>query len=247
MDKKVSKKTVTKSPAKKVNTVKKSTPKKTTTKKVIKKPVNKVKAVIPKKIETKVEEKVIEEPKKKITKVDDSERLYIYGALITILLVLSNTIINIPCEVFGVTIKLSAFVYPFTFLFSCIILKKYGVMEVIEALIVAIVVQLLMFFLRWIIVGNINVGLFVSAFVSFSVSQVACLCLYGILLRNKLDTIFYAFLVFTICILFDNGIFLSLLKNFGDNTVGLNALNVSNIIKVLFSFLIAYFITEKEW
>lgn len=248
MDKKVNKKVTTKkSPAKKTS-VKKPTVKKTVTKKTpIKKEVNKVKTVAPKKIEVKVEEKIIEEPKRRIKKVDDNEKLYIYGALITIILVLSNTIVNIPFEVFGTAIKLSAFVYPITFLFSCIILKKYGVLEVIEALVVAIVVQLLMFFLRWVIVGNVNVGVFISSFVSFGISQVSCLCLYSILVRNKMDTIFYVFLVFTICILFDNGVFLSLLKNFGDSSIGLGTLNISNAIKLLLSFLISYLITQKDW
>lgn len=236
----MNKKTVKQSETKKPKTV----VKKTSTKKV-----TQVKTTTPKNIEVKKVERVIEEPKKRKSnsKVTDSEKLYIYGALITIILVLSNSIINIPFELFGYSVKLSTFIYPFTFLLSCVIMKKYGVMEVIEALVVAIVVQMLMFFLRWIIVGNINVGLFVSSFVSFSISQAACLCLYSILIRNKMDTIFYVFLVFTICILFDNGVFLSLLKNFGDSTVEIGSLNISNILKVLISFVISYFITEKEW
>lgn len=255
MDKKVSKKKVDKKTPVKKTTARKPATKKKTTKVIVKKPApkksvkqneNKVKTVAPKEIEVKVEETIIKDQKRKISKVEESEKLYIYGALIAILLVLSNTIVNIPFEIFGVALKLSAFVYPFIFLFSCIILKKYGVVEVIEALIVAIVVQLMMFFLRWIIVGNINVGIFVSTFISFSISQVACLCLYSILLKNKLDTFFYIFLIFTICILFDNGVFLSLLKNFGDSTITLNTLNVSNLIKILISLLISYIIMKKE-
>ena len=252
MNKKVTKKSeaVTK---KKTTTVKKTTVKpKTTVKKTVStKKVStpkKVKAVEAKKIETIVVEPVETPKKRKIEKVTDSEKLYIYGALITIILVLSNSIVSIPFEVFGVVVKLSSFFYPLTFLISCIILKKYGVMEVIEALVVAVVVQLLMFFLRWIIVGNINVGLFISSFVAFGVGQVACLCLYNILERNKMDkNILYVFLVFTICVLFDNGVFLSLLKNFGDSTATLNSLNISNGIRVMISFLMAYFITEVKW
>lgn len=224
---------------------KKSTTKKNATanknkKTVTKKETNKIKEKVLKTVET----QTIKSKRKRNNK--NYNDLYLYSSAIAIILVLSNSINYIPFTINDIDISLSVFSYPFIFLFSCMIYKKYGFWETIESLIVAVVIQMLMFFLRWIIFEEVELKLFISSLISFGLSQFICIYLYHILLENKLENFLYIFLILTISILFDNIIFLTFLKIFGDQTIGLEVLNASNLVKLGMSTLISLIISKIE-
>lgn len=220
------------------------------TKKVVKKSTtnkktvnNKVASKIKEKGPLKIVETQIIEKKRKGNKKNYND-LYLYSSAIAIILVLSNSISYIPFTINNVDVSLSVFSYPFIFLFSCLIYKKYGLWETIESLIVAVVIQMLMFFLRWIIFEEVELKLFISSLISFGLSQFICVYLYHILLENELENYLYVFLILTISILFDNVIFLTFLKLFGDQTIGLEILNVSNLVKLGMSALVSLIVSK---
>lgn len=182
----------------------------------------------------------------KIKIVDDPDKIYIYSFAITVFLVLSNAIINIPFNISDTPVFLGVFTYPFALFFSCIVLKKYGLKEVVQGIVIAVTMQILMLFLRWIVFSEIEISLLISTLISFILSEMALLTLYYIIIKNKKETFSIMLLLFIIIILFDNCLFLSIFNSFRNN-ITLEMFEMSNVIKLIMSIIITYLFKYIKW
>lgn len=199
-----------------------------------------------KKIKKGVESVIPKNIRSKIKIVDDPDKLYIYSFAITVFLILSNAVINIPFKIGETPVFLGVFTYPFALFFSCIVLRKYGLKEVIQGIVVAVTMQILMLFLRWIVFSEVEISLLVSTLTSFILSEAALVTLYYIIIRNKKETFLTMLLLFIIIILFDNSLFLSIYNSF-ENNITLEIFEMSNAVKLIMSIIITYLFKYIKW
>lgn len=182
----------------------------------------------------------------KIKIIDDPDKIYIYSFAITVFLILSNAIINIPLEIKEVSIFPGLFTYPFALFFSCVVLRKYGLKEVIQAIIIAVTMQILMLFLRWIVFSEVEISLLVSTLTSFVLSEVFLMTIYYVIIKNKKETFLVMLLLFIIILLFDNCLFLYIFNLF-ENNITFKMFEISNAIKLIMSIIITYLFKYIKW
>ncbi len=171
--------------------------------------------------------------------------LYLYGALISILFILSNYIVKFSFELSGTAVYFSVFTIPFIYLFTCLLYKKYGFKKTIIAIIIAVILQLLVFLGEWMVTKELNTAVLVGTMLSVPFAQLITIGLYK-LIQKKYENIFTIFIVLAIAVIFDNLVFLNVLKLFGDANVAINMITVSNLIKLVLTFVSAIIVARTK-
>lgn len=130
----------------------------------------------------------------------------IYVAIISIILILSNSISVYTFNLFNYQIAYSVFTYALVFVFANEITRRYGYRKTLYAIVLADIIQ----FLLYIILNNIfsiDMGEVViySSILTFTIGQLINLFLYVKLVKNnRMASALFAFLV---AITIDNIIF----------------------------------------
>lgn len=169
----------------------------------------------------------------------------LYGSLISILFILSNYIVKFSFNLNGTSIYYSVFTIPFIYLFTCLLYKKYGFKKTLTAIVIAIVLQLLVFFMEWLIYSEISTAVLVGTMLSVPFAQLLTIGLYK-LMNKKHENILTIFIILAIAVIFDNLVFLNVLKLFGDNAVVINMITTSNLIKVLLAFISSIIVIKTK-
>lgn len=187
-----------------------------------------------------------ERPKRKFKEKEENLK-YIYGSAIAIFLILSNCLVNFTFEINDVEIYYNVFTIPFIYFFTCILYKKYGLRDTVEAMIIAVVVQILIFFLRWIMFSEVEVNLFLATLLAVPISQFICIVLYEVMLKSDIENKFVIWLILTIVLLFDNVVFLAVLKVLDSPDITLSMLGISNVIKVVMAMVLTSLVDKIKW
>lgn len=169
----------------------------------------------------------------------------LYGALICLLFVLSNYIVKFSFELNGTIIYYSVFTIPFIYLFTCLLYKKYGFKKVIIAICTAILLQLLAFLVEWLVYSKIDTGVLVGTMLSVPFAQLITVGLYK-LIGKKYENILSIFIILAVAVLFDNLVFLNVLKAFGDKGVVIHMITISNLIKVVLAFISSIIVVKTN-
>lgn len=175
-----------------------------------------------------------------------NKKYLLYSLIIAVLFILSNYIVKFSFNIGDTSVFYSVFSIPFIYLFTYLLYKKFGFKKSFIAIIGAVILQLLVFLIEWLITSQINTGVLVGTMLSVPFAQLLLIGLITLLQKFKFENIISIFVALSVAVLFDNLVFLNVMKLFGNNDVVINMINISNLIKIVLAFVSSLVVSKLK-
>lgn len=124
-----------------------------------------------------------------------------------IILIIASTMAYEHINILGTPLYLYAFMYPLTYLFSCWITKKTDLSKALGVMSLALILQSVVFVVKWIFFNSIDAYLMIYTFLAFFLEQLILIFTYNFFIKIEKDTFTPIFLLILFVSIINNVFF----------------------------------------
>ncbi len=161
--------------------------------------------------------------------------IYLLG--MPIALIIANFMARFHIEIFGSPLYFSVLLYPLTYLFSGMIVKKAGYKKSLLLMSVTLVCAALTFVVQWSLLSTIDNLVMIYSFLSFLICQLIFIYTYDFLIKMKKDTYGWVFLLVLLVSAIDNAFFGVIIEG--------QYVSVSILIRLAYTVIIPVMLAKK--
>ena len=161
--------------------------------------------------------------------------IYLLG--MPIALIIANFMARFHIEIFGSPLYFSVLLYPLTYLFSGMIVKKAGYKKSLLLMSVTLVCAALTFVVQWSLLSTIDNLVMIYSFLSFLICQLIFIYTYDFLIKMKKDTYGWVFLLVLLVSANDNAFFGAMIEG--------QYVSVSILIRLAYTVIIPVVLARK--
>lgn len=154
-----------------------------------------------------------------------------------ITLIIATFFARIHITILGSPLYIYPFIYPLTYLFSCIILKETDLKSALSMMAIAQVAQSIAFIIGWVILGKMDQLLMIYTFLAVLIEQLILIYTYDFLIKIKKDTYMPLLILLFVVSLINNFLFGAFIEGY--------ILSVSILARLIYAIILPVLIARK--
>lgn len=161
--------------------------------------------------------------------------IYLLG--MPVVLIIANFMARFHIEIFGSPLYFSVLLYPLTYLFSGMIVKKTDYKKSLLIMAVSLMCAALTFVVQWALLDSIDNFVMIYSFLSFLICQLIFIYTYDFLIKMKKNTYGWVFILVLVVSAIDNAFFGAVIEG--------QYISVSILIRLAYTVIIPVVLAKK--